>query len=59
MTLTRYVDMALRDNNSGFLLILDVDNFKRLNDTYGHPAGDKVLISIASILQAHFDGHGW
>lgn len=58
MTLTRYVDMALRDNNSGFLLILDVDNFKRLNDTYGHPAGDKVLISIASILQAHFNGHG-
>lgn len=58
MTLTRYVDVALRNNNSGFLLILDVDNFKRLNDTYGHPAGDKVLISIASILQAHFNEHG-
>lgn len=32
------------------LLMLDIDFFKRVNDTYGHQAGDSVLIEIASIL---------
>lgn len=58
VTLIRHVDEALRNIRSGFLLILDVDNFKKLNDTYGHPAGDKVLITIAGILQAHFNKYG-
>jgi len=33
------------------LLVADVDNFKRINDTYGHPAGDRVLQMFARILQ--------
>ncbi len=35
------------------LIILDVDHFKSVNDTYGHPAGDKVLIDMASELKHH------
>lgn len=34
------------------LLILDFDNFKRINDTYGHPIGDRILQELASPLQA-------
>ena len=34
------------------LLILDVDNFKKYNDTYGHPAGDVVLKEVAMLLQS-------
>ncbi len=35
------------------LVMLDIDNFKKVNDTYGHPAGDLVLKEVARILREY------
>jgi len=42
-----------RPGGSLGLVILDLDHFKKLNDTYGHPAGDAALRSLARLLNQH------
>ncbi|MFA6970524.1 MAG: diguanylate cyclase [Gallionella sp.] len=37
-------------------MMLDIDFFKKVNDTYGHLFGDKVIFGIASVLKAHVKG---
>ncbi|MBC3874247.1 diguanylate cyclase [Undibacterium flavidum] len=57
----RFMDEALmkelarakRENYSLSLIMLDLDFFKRVNDTYGHAVGDQVLITLSKHLRAH------
>ena len=49
--LQRQVDYAGRYTFHGALLVMDLDNFKQINDTLGHGAGDEVIKTVAGILQ--------
>lgn len=44
---------ADREHRSTTLLFVDIDHFKRINDVYGHDAGDKVLIDLSDKLKHH------
>jgi diguanylate cyclase (GGDEF)-like protein len=43
---------ARRERTTGALVMLDLDYFKRVNDTYGHPAGDRLIVEVADVLRA-------
>jgi diguanylate cyclase (GGDEF)-like protein len=44
---------AQRDDTAVGLVLLDVDDFKRVNDVHGHPVGDQVLIAFGEVLEDH------
>jgi diguanylate cyclase (GGDEF)-like protein/PAS domain S-box-containing protein len=55
-SLEREIMRSRRKNHSLSLLFLDIDHFKRFNDTFGHDAGDFVLQSVADLLRGFFRG---
>lgn len=46
------IERARRHDRPMALVMMDIDRFKRVNDVHGHPAGDRVLIEVASRLRA-------
>ena len=46
----KYIESAKREQSILGLMFIDINNFKFINDSYGHEAGDKALVQVAKIL---------
>lgn len=46
------------DSEIHYMAMIDIDNFKNINDTYGHMYGDKVISQVASIISSSINGRG-
>lgn len=51
LAIDREIDRVARTGETTMVLVLDIDHFKSVNDTYGHAAGDVVIQSVARALQ--------
>lgn len=50
-TMEREINRATKNNTPLHVLMLDIDHFKRFNDTFGHDAGDLLIIEFAKLIQ--------
>jgi len=51
-----HLERLIREKKEGVLVVLDIDDFKKVNDTYGHQIGDNILKEFATLIQNNIRG---
>lgn len=51
-------EMLASDTEIHYMAVIDIDNFKNINDSYGHMYGDQVISRVASIINSTMNGRG-